>query len=148
MGVERLRFFCLCYIVWHTVGQAEKIDVMKIANVQFPKTPWIKGIAATINATYDKDIAGFTVCHRSLIESYKDGSTYVFSTAKDKEFNKWYIIEFFGIDNKGAEGYQGGSIYLLRNIPGGGLGKRASPSSHPFILARNMDISKERPFKY
>ena len=131
--------------LYHYV-EAENMDVLKISDVPFPSSPW-KQFAGTINASFHQDIAEFTVCYRFSIESFNDGMFFVFATPKDKDFGSFYTLHRINLDEPGQDGYKGGKLFFGREIPGGGLGSRAFPSYHSYVLARNLVISKGRAFK-
>ena len=48
------------------------------SKISFPTSSWPDGIAATLNASYDKEIAEFTLCYRFSIESYNGGYVWLF----------------------------------------------------------------------
>ena len=126
----------------------DHFKVLSIKNVPFPSSPWPVGIAATTNASYDKEISEFTLCYRFLIESYNDGYVWLFGAHwKSKTLIKSTLeinfMERIGWKTgKEKGGYQSGLTMLRINIPGGGLSDKQLPIYHNYVLARNIDISK------
>ena len=117
----------------------DKINVLKISNVDFPQS---RHVPASFEATYDKDIAEFTVCIRFLIESYNNG---LFSMVQAKNKDQLYFLDRIGWETgMERDGFQGGVMMLLRVIPGGGLGGVAYPQQHHFNIPKNIATSKER----
>ena len=132
---------CLCALMAAVNGQ-DQFDVLKITNVDFP---FATGFAATFNATYDQEIAEFTVCYRFLITSYNDGWMWTFYSPKlgTWEWDQKGYHETFGYGTGlESEGYQSVWFTLFRNIPGGGLGDKAMPVYHAPLLPRFLQTGK------
>ena len=97
----------------------------------FPSVPYPSNIAATFNATFDRAIPEYTFCYRFLLESYNTGMLKVFGAPKDAVRSNWWIHDrIYPKDGGGADGYQGGTPHIGRNVPGGGIGSREMPSYH------------------
>ena len=74
-----ISFAALLYI--NQVQSQEQFQVLKMSNIPFPNSPTF---AATAKPTYEKDVVDFTVCYRSLIDSYNDGATQPLSILQGK----------------------------------------------------------------
>ena len=132
----RIMYFCLYFLATTllatSLAQSNQLDIMKITNVQFPNSG---SYAALANATLDTDIPAFTLCYRMLIDSYNDGlfsPFYAFPALSDRKCWKCGI---------GSEGFMGGNLYFVRNIPGGGLANQQFPRYHRYNMARDIPIS-------
>ena len=77
--VLTISFAALLYI--NQVQSQEQFQVLKMSNIPFPNSPTF---AATAKPTYEKDVVDFTVCYRSLIDSYNDGATQPLSILQGK----------------------------------------------------------------
>ena len=124
--------------------QCNQIDVLKISDVPFPNSGCcsINHFAAAASAPMESDIPEFTVCYRMLIDSYNDELFIPFG-AVDGNGKIWYILDRMCWKcGRGSEGYQGGLLYLTRNIPGGGLVNKGLPIYHQYNMARDIAISK------
>ena len=74
----------------------DHFKVLSMNIFPFPTSSWQDGIAATLNASYDKELAEFTLCYRFLIESYNDGYVWlVGSHWMSKPLNKSTIEVHF-----------------------------------------------------
>ena len=66
-----------------------------------------------------------------------------FAASKNVEWvDSWFNDRIFPKDGGGADGYQGGTPHVGRNIPGGGIGNRQMPSYHFSLYPQDIDISK------
>ena len=120
-----------------------QIDVLKITNVKFPNSGCCapSDFAASTEARQDKEIPEVAICYRMLIDSYNNNLFSPFASKDDHD--KFTILDRICWKcGRESEGYQGGLLVLSRNIPGGGIGKRAFPSYHQYNLARDVAISK------
>ena len=120
----------------------DQFEVLSITNVPFPSS---SGYAFVANASFNNDIAEFTICYRFKIESYNDGWV-TFLMAKIKDSKPWdsrylYINAGYEMGFE-IDGYQESHFGIERNIPGGGLGNRAHPFYHHSNLARNFETSE------
>ena len=119
----------------------EVFDVLKM-NPPFPTSNDPNNdYAALLNATYSEDLKEMTSCFRFSLESYNDGwfqAVVARGTGGFPDFQ-----EATGLNN-GFEfdGFQGWWMFLRRNIPGGGLGKIASPAYFNHNPRLTIEISK------
>ena len=142
-----IKLSSVIFLHYHGIAAEDThFDVLKISNVPFPKSGW-REFPARINATFHKEIAEYTVCHRFLIDSFNDDLFYTMAAAADDLFSYFYVLDRMSFDYPGADGYPGGLWSGKRNIPGGGLGNRGFPAYHSYIVARTIQISKETYFK-
>jgi hypothetical protein len=118
----------------------EQFQVLDISNIPFPNSPTS---AATAKPTYKKDVVDFTVCYRSLIDSYNDGNVRPF-------FADPYYFCVYEAPGKGrgwgSEGYPGGVTMLQFPWVGPDLSKRRFPIYHHFNFARNIEIGNWNHF--
>ena len=143
--MEKLRIYLKLILLLSPLAQCNQIDVMKIANVTFPSSGCCKvhHWAATASAPQDKDIPAFTVCYRMLIDSYNDELFHPFAAENSVKGAPWYVLDRMCWKcGRGSEGYQAGILAIGRNIPGGGVGKKAFPNAHQYNMARDIAISK------
>ena len=120
--------------------QGNQVDVLKISDVPFPNS---NNYAATASAPMDTDIPEFSVCYRMLVDSYNDGMFAPFGANIDGKGKTWYVLDRICWKcGSGSEGYQGGLLVIVRNIPGGGLANRELPNAHSYNMARDIAISK------
>ena len=120
------------------VSCKEKIDVIKISNVDFPMS---NNYAATFPATYEKEIPEFTVCMRFLLESYNN-NLFVMINAQG------YYLDRIGWETgMERDGVQGGVLFLQRVVPERGVGGGDFPTMHHYNIQRNIATSKEKLIK-
>ena len=122
-------------------------EALKI-EAPFPSSP---EPAASVNADFDRDITEFTVCLRMLVESYNDGCiTIVHANLAGKKLQAWDERHYKNTLCKDIgwtlDGYQEQGIYLMRNIPGGGLDKQAFPIWHNLNVPKNVRPSEWHSF--
>ena len=123
-------YVCLLLITLAVTSlvQSYQMDIMKITNVEFP---YHGGYVATASSPLNTELPAFTVCYRMLIDSYNYEMFAPFGADLDGKGYNWYMLDRMcwkcGI---GSEGHQGGMLYLVRNIPGGGLVNRQFPRYH------------------
>ena len=130
-------FLFVIFVIFNVFGNGQ-IDVLKISNVDFPRsTQW----PATFDATYHKEISEFTICIRFLIDSYNDN---LFEMVRAYNTDQLYFLDRIGWET-GMErgGYQAGVMIVQRNIPGGGVGGLQYPWYHHYNIPKNIATSKE-----
>ena len=117
----------------------QQLDILKISTVPFPHS---KHNAALISASYTQDIAEFTICYRVLVESYNDGSIYIFRALAIEPGESYFIETTPYLSGLDMDGLQTSNNFLLRDIPDGGIGNRSWPIWHHGVLPRSMETGK------
>ena len=121
----------------------QQFDVLKVSNVPFPHT-WAAG--ASLSAPFHRNIIEFTFCYRVLIDSYNEGGFW-FVAAKPNDKDFFVFRESLGLDSGfELDGFQFSALFLMRNIPDGGLGNMSMPYWHHSVLVRNIDPGKWNHF--
>ena len=133
-----LKLFVLVILVISVYAE-DRIDVVKISNVEFP---YSSHFAATFDATYQKEISEFTICIRFLIESYNNN---LIQMIKADYKGQIHYLERIGWEwGMERDGYQAGVMIVQRTIPGGGIGGMEFPWYHHYNIPKNIATSKER----
>ena len=125
----------------------QQLDVLKISNVPFPNS---KEPAALIDVGYTQDIAEFTLCYRTMVDSYNDAHVPMIIAWKpsiedytgDYEEGSYFVDSMAYLTGFDLDGLQAGLTFLLRDIPDGGIGNRSWPIWHHEVLPRFMETGK------
>ena len=119
--------------------------MLKISNVPFPKS---NRHAAVVNASFNQEIVEFSFCYRILIESYNDGYSPLFDALKPstgslyKEDDRTYREDSCFFSGLEIDGLMFTSLFLRRNVPGGGIGNRFMPYWHHLVLPRFVETGE------
>ena len=117
----------------------DHFDVLKI-EAPFPDS---SESAASADADFDKNIPEFSVCYRMMVESYNDGCIgIIYANLTGKKFDpgddRSYLNRLCKDIGWTMDGFQEAFVHLMRNIPGGGLGKQTFPIWHHLNLPENV----------
>ena len=121
----------------------DHFDVLKI-EAPFPDS---SESTASADADFDKNIPEFSVCYRIMVESYNNGCiTIIYANLTGKILETWdernYVNRICKDIGWTQDGFQESFVYLMRNIPGGGLDKQALPFWQHLNLPENVQLSE------
>ena len=126
-----------------TIHCGDQVDVLKIANVPFPRS---SGKPASVSAPFKQNIPEFTFCYRLLFEFYNDFWIDFIGAVRSEE--QFHFREVFTYSNgMEVDGYQSGLTFLRRNVPGGGIGGLgAMPFWHHLAMPRTLETGQFHHF--